>query len=91
MTAVNDVLFPVLSEAWPAAITDTLPLVHVKAEERFESCSLGVGAGREEGKEEKEKTWEASQRQGVVLGVKGWTDRSKAHTYPIAWLSRRRS
>ncbi len=70
--SVKDVLFRVLPEAWPAAISDVLPLVHVDAKIKVES-------GPERGKVgEKEKTWEDLQREQAPLGVQGWTDRVKA-------------
>ena len=58
---VKGVLFRVLPEAWPAAIAVNLPLVHVD--------------GRAEtGGEEKPKTWEELRRDGVLLGIEGYTD-----------------
>jgi hypothetical protein len=92
--AVQNVLFRVMPEAWPTAVTAVLPLVHVDVK----SASSGLagppsmpvqqhinGGERSDDqttreKEEKEGgavTWDDLKREGALLGIQGWTDRSK--------------
>ena len=61
VTAVRGVKFRVLPEAWPAAITDNLPLVHVDANVRPRINQVEEEKGR--------KTWEDLVREGALLGV----------------------
>jgi hypothetical protein len=84
-TGVQNVLFRVLPEAWPAAITDTLPLVHIMAKKKVlptppvipspaRGSVVRENKGRK-GEDEKEKlTWDDLVRQGALLGVQGSTD-----------------
>jgi len=66
--AIRGVDFRILPEAWPSAVVDVLPLIHVRAK-----APTGMQKG---GK--KKKTWEDLKREGALLGVQGWTDQVEA-------------
>ena len=82
--AVQDVVFRVMPEAWPTAVTAVLPLVHILLKPSTGRPTLTAQAhasARERlaGGDERQgaKTWEDLKREGALLGVHGSTDRSK--------------
>jgi hypothetical protein len=59
--SIADTLFKVLPEAWPAAVTENLPLVHISTRSRVGVMVAGGG--------NKEKTWDDLVKEGALLGV----------------------
>jgi hypothetical protein len=86
-SAVKNVLFIVLPEAWPSAVSDTLPLIHVDVKSPvvdvkptpIDIKSLSIQPRRlpstTTSGASKEKTWDDLKREGALLGVEGFTDR----------------
>ena len=62
--AVRGVLFRVTPEAWPSAVSNALPLVHVDK----------IVTKVKEAETKEEKTWDDLRREGATLGIAGWTD-----------------
>ncbi|KAK1920556.1 hypothetical protein DB88DRAFT_444579 [Papiliotrema laurentii] len=76
---VKNVLFRVLPGAWPSAVSDVLPLVHVSVKRDTSAMQHHATANATPNpllpRDLKEPTWEDLRREGVLLGVRGWTDR----------------
>ncbi|KAK4687196.1 hypothetical protein P7C73_g2930, partial [Tremellales sp. Uapishka_1] len=88
--AVNDVKFRVLDEAWPAAISDVLPLVHVETRSKQsvptapkEKAIVLTVHGRKKDAQKaveqlaaKGETWNDLVKRGALLGVEGQIEES---------------